>query len=93
MRKLIVLISLITLVLTSFILLQPDTRYYINIMRELNRDTVYFPDASLVNIWLWDDKGTVTIGEGAEGDIIVINKDEYKEIDQNRLLQYLNILL
>ena len=93
MRKLIVLASLIALVISTFMLLQPDSKYYINIMRALNRDTVYFPDASLANIWLWDDKGTVTIGEGQEGEITVLNKNEYKEIDQNKLLQYLNILI
>ena len=93
MRKLIVLASLIALVIASFMLLQPDSKYYTDIMRELNRDIVYFSDGSLANIWLWDDKGTVTIGEGAKGEIIVFNKDEYKEIDQNKLLQYLNILI
>jgi len=93
MRKLIVLTSLIALVISSFMLLQSGSKYYINIMRELNRDIVYFPDGSLTNIWLWDDKGTVTIGEDAEGDITTLNKDEYKEIDQNKPLEYLNILI
>ncbi len=93
MRKLIVLVSLIALVIFLFILLQPDTGYYTGIMRELNRDIVYFSDGSLGNIWLWDDFGTAAIGEGQEGEIIVFNKDEYKEIDQNKLLQYLHVLI
>ena len=93
MRQLIVLVSLIGLVISSFMLLQPDSGRYIEIVRALNRDTVYFPDASLTHIWLWDDKGALTLGEDREGEIIVFNKDEYKEIDQNKLLQYLGILI
>jgi hypothetical protein len=93
MRKVIVLVSLVGLVISLFMLLQSDSKLYIGIMRELNRDTVYFPDGGLVNIWLWDDKGTVAIGEDQAGEVIVFNKDEYKEIDQNKLLQYLNVLI
>lgn len=93
MRSFIVLLSLIVLVIFSFLLLQPDFQHYQDIMRALNRDTVYFPDDSLANIWLWDDKGGVIIGEGPEGEIVVFNKDEYKSIEQNKLLQYLGILI
>jgi hypothetical protein len=93
MRQLTVLLSLIVLVIFSFLLLQPDSPHYSDIMRALNRDIVYFPDESLTNIWLWDDKGAIIIGEGQEGEIIVFNKDEYKRIDQNKLLQYLGILI
>lgn len=85
--------GLITVIISSFILLQPDSKHYIDIMRGLNRDTLYFPDGSLVNIWLWDDKGAVAIGEGVEGEILVFDKDEYKEIDQDKLLHYLNVLI
>ena len=93
MRKLIVLAGLIAAIVVSFILLQPDSKRYSDIMRGLNRDTLYFPDGSLVNIWLWDDKGAVAVGEGAESGILVFDKDEYKEIDQNKLLLYLNALI
>jgi hypothetical protein len=93
MRKSVVLAGLAAMIVSSFILLQPDSRHYSDIMRELNRDVVYFADGSLANIWLWDDEGTVTIGESADGELIVFNKDEYKEIDQNKLLQYLNVLI
>ncbi len=77
----------------AFILLQPDADYYVKIMRELNRDSVYFPDGSLKNILLWDDKGAVAIGTGDDNEIVVINKEDYKEIDQNILLRYLNMLI
>lgn len=93
MRQLIVLVSLIAVVVFLFMLLQPESEHYLDIMRALNRDIVYFPDASITNIWLWDDKGTVIVGEGQEGEIIVFNKDEYKEIEQNKLLQYLGVLI
>lgn len=93
MRNLIILTGLIAVIISALILLDSDSAQYTYIMRELNRDTVYFHDQSLANFWLWDDKGAVAIGEGAQGEILVFNKDEFKEIEQNKLLWYLNILI
>lgn len=93
MRKIFVLVGLIVMVISAFILLQPNSGFYAYIMRALNRDIVYFSDGSLAEILLWDDKGTVTIGEGLDGEIRVFNNDEYKEIEQNKLLHYLDLLI
>jgi len=92
-RKFIIVAGLVVLIASSFVLLQPDSPHYIFIMRLLNRDRVYFNDGSVKNIWLWDDKGEVTIGENSEEEITVINRDEYKEIEQNKLLRYLKVLI
>jgi hypothetical protein len=92
-RKIIVLVGLAAVVLAAFTLLQLDSGQYAYILRQLNRDIVYFNDGSLANIWLWDDKGAAAIGEDAEGEIIVFNKDEYKEIEENKPLRYLNVLI
>lgn len=93
MRKFIVVAGLVVLIASSFVLVRSDSPQHIFIMRLLNRDLVYFADGSLKHIWLWDDKGEVTIGENLEEEIVVINRDEYREIEQNKLLRYLNVLI
>jgi len=94
MRKLIIPVGLVLTILVSFILLQMDASGpYAYILRELNRDTVHFRDGGTADIWLWDDKGVAAIGENAEGEVTVFNKDEYKEIEENKLLRYLKNLI
>lgn len=93
MRKLIIIATFIVLVILLFLLLQPDSSYYSGIMRALNKDIVYFKDGGLLDFWLWDDKGSAAIGEDAGGEILVFDKDKYQEIEENRLLSYLNVLI
>lgn len=94
MRKLIIPVGLASTILISFLLLQTDSsEQYAYILRELNRDTVHFHDGGAAGIWLWDDKGAAAIGENAEGEVTLFHKDEYKEIEENKLLRYLKTLI
>jgi len=77
----------------AFFYLQTDSKLKTYVMRLLNEDTLYLKNGNILRGWIWDEKDGVVVGETAQNEIFLFNKNEYLEIERDKPLHYLRELI
>jgi len=89
MQKKILYAILGVVLLCGLLTLLPKTGINTQLMRLLNEDHLYLKSGETVRGWIWDDKDGIVVGETADRAIFIFSRNEYLDIKENKLLQYL----
>lgn len=73
--------------------LWPTSKLHLWVLHLLNQDTIYLTNGTILNGWIWDEKGNVVIGETNQDEIFVFKKDELDNVKNDVLLYQLHRLM
>jgi len=92
-RKIIIGVCLVIFALGPYFFLRINFKLRQDWLSQLNQDTLYLENGTVVRGWIWDDKDGLVIGETPEGKIFTFNKEEYRVIEKDLFLRYLRELI